>query len=807
MDSFLQDLRYAARTLRKSPGFTLIAVTCLALGIATNTTMFSAFNAIVLRPFPFANPDQLTWIDRKHETRDWSSSVSYLDFADWKAQATSFTEIAAHSGRSVAITEGEEPERIQGEIVTWNLFPMLGIAPQLGRLMREDEDQPGAQGVVLLSDAVWRRRYQADSSVINRVISINNLPYTVIGVMPPRFKFPVRSEIWISAVPLVHMNPRNSGELSVFGRLKPGIGVDAANRELATLSSRLNEQFGMDKEWRGRVQPLAARFVEEEVKTITKAMFGAVVFVLLIACANVANLMLTRAAGRSREIAVRAAIGAGRWRIVRQLLTESVIIALLAGIIAIPLTKLGINLIYMGIPAENPMPYYLEFTLDTPTMVYTAVISLLTGVVFGLAPALQVSRGKVYDALKEGGRSGSSGVGKNRMRNVLVISEVALSLVLLIGASLFARSFLSLQQKEVGYDPKPVLSMRTYLPGTRYDSTTEKVQRVEDLLRRVAAVPGVQAAAISNLIPMDGGGSGAQVDVSGSTVEKGKEPNIFWTGIAGDWFGTVGLKPTEGRVFTEAEWRDTQRIAVIDSYMAKQLWPKGGAMGGQFRFVSRNSDNPWFTVIGIVPEVRNSGLDNREHELPTAYMPYRFLVARNNGLVIRTASGDPLALTSAVRGAIRASDPVLPVFQVASLEKVRQLSFWQYKLFGAMFGMFGAIALFLAAIGVYGVISFGVSQRTRDIGVRVALGASSGSVVGMVLKQGVGLAGIGIGFGLLGAFGVTRAVSSILIGVSPTDPVSFLGVALFLVGVAALASIVPARRATAVDPIEALRSD
>jgi putative ABC transport system permease protein len=806
MESFLQDVKYALRSLRKSAGFTIIAVTCLTLGIATNTTMFSAFNAIVLRPFPFSNPDELTWVDRKHALRDWSGGVSYKDFADWKTESKSFTELAAHSGRSVAITEGDEPERIQGEIVTWNLFPMLGISPQLGRLIREDEDQPGAQGVVLLSDAVWRRRFAGDSGVINRVISINNLPYTIVGVMPSRFKFPQRSEIWLSAVPLVHMNPRSSGELSVFGRLKPGISVDAANREIATLSARLNDQFGMDKEWTGRVQPLAARFVEEEVQTITTAMMGAVMFVLLIACANVANLMLTRAAGRSREIAVRAAIGAGRWRIVRQLLTESVIVALIAGVLAVPLTKLGINLIYMGIPAENPMPYYLEFTLDTPTMIYTGVVALLTGVIFGLAPALQVSRGKVYEALKEGGRSGSSGTGRNRMRNTLVIAEVALSLVLLIGASLFARSFFALQKTQVGYDPSQVLTMRTYFPGTRYDSMTAKVQRVEDMIRRIQELPGVQAVAMSNLIPMDGGGSGGAVEVSGATVEKGKEPNIFWAAIAGNWFDVIGIKPVEGRALTDAEWRDTQRVAVIDQYMAKQLWPKGGAMGGQFRFTGEGNA-AWFTVVGVVPEVRNSGLDNREHERPTAYVPYRFLTARNHGLLVRTSSSDPLALTAAVRGAIRASDPALPVFSIASLEKVRELSFWQYKLFGGMFGAFGATALFLAAIGVYGVISFGVSQRTRDFGVRAALGASSGNVIGMVVKQGVGLAGIGIGIGLVGAFGVTRAVSSILIGVSATDPVSFAGVAFFLVGVAALASLIPARRATAVDPIVALRSD
>jgi putative ABC transport system permease protein len=682
------------------------------------------------------------------------------------------------------------------------------VRPQLGRLFLDSEDQPGAPGTVLLSDAVWRRRYAADSSIINRVISINTLPHTVVGVMPPRFKFPERAEIWLPAVPLIHANPRTTSELVVMGRLAPGATIEAGSQELKAISARVNEQYGSDKEWKADAVQLATAFVDDDVKVITSAMMGAVMFVLLIACANVANLMLTRAAGRSREIAVRAALGAGRWRIVRQLLTESVIIALIAGVIAIPLTKVGLNLIYMGLPAENPMPYYMEFSLDRTTLIYTGVVSLVTGILFGLAPALQVSRGKVYDALKEGGRSGSSGVGRNRVRNTLVIAEVALSLVLLIGASLFARSFFALQTTEVGYDTAPVLTMRTFLPGTRYDSLNARAQRVEDLIRRIEALPGVESAAMSNLVPMNGGGSGGSVEVSGSTFEKGKEPNVFWTAVAGDWFRTLGIRPLEGRTFTDAEWRDSSQVAVINKRMATTLWPKGNAMGGQFHFTwdTAGGKGTWFTVIGVVADVRNSGLDDPDPEQPTAYMPYKFLNVRNHGILVR-ANGDPLALTSAVRGTIRASDPALPVFDVASLEKVRQLSFWQYKLFGGLFGAFGAVALFLAAIGVYGVISFGVSQRTRDIGVRVALGASQQNVVGMIVRQGVLLAAIGIGIGLVGAFGVTRAVSSILIGVSATDPLSFAGVAVFLVLVAALASLIPARRATGVDPIVALRSD
>ncbi|MBM4193057.1 MAG: ABC transporter permease [Gemmatimonadetes bacterium] len=808
METLLQDIRYAARTLRKAPGFTLIAVTCLALGIASNTTVFSAFNAILVRPFPFTDPDNIAWLDRRHELCGWNSSVSYLDFTDWKAQAKSFSDMAAHSGRSLAITEGEEPERLLGEIATWRLFPLLGVRPQLGRLIREDEDQPGAPGVVLLSDALWRRRFAADSGVVGQTVSINNLPHTIIGVMPERFRYPYRADVWIPATPLVHANSRNADELSVVGRLAPGVSLAAADRELAAIHARLIEQNGGEKEWRGRAQTLAAEFIEDGTRTISIALMGAVTFVLLIACANVANLMLTRAAGRSREIAVRAAIGAGRWRIVRQLLTESVIIAALAGAAAVPLTWLGIKLIYLGIPAENPMPYYMEFSLDTTTLMYTAIVSLLTGVVFGLAPALQVSRGRVYDALKEGGRSGSSGLGKNRIRNVLVIAEVALSLILLVGASLFARSFLALQGTNVGYDTESVLTMRAYLPGTRYDSVTARAQRAEDLVQRVAALPGVEAVAFSNLVPMDGGGSNSPVEVAGSSTERGREPVIFWAGVAGSLFDVLGVKLLEGRALTDAEWRDSARVAVINQRMATTLWTGRSALGGQFRLAfPGDTTRAWFTVVGIVPDIRTSGLSDTDPIAATAYLPYRFMAVRNHGLMIRVASGDPLAQVRAVRAAIRESDAAVPVFDVQSLEKARQLSFWQYKLFGAMFGVFGAVALFLAAIGVYGVISFSVSQRTRDIGVRVALGASGRDVVGMIVRQGVVLAAIGIAIGLVGAFGVTRGVASILIGVSATDPLSFVGVALFLTAIAALASLIPARRATSVDPIEALRSD
>jgi putative ABC transport system permease protein len=808
MDSFFQDVRYAGRTLRKNPAFTTIAVVCLAMGIATNTTLFSVFNAIVLRPFPATEPERLVAVWDVNPKTGNRNAVSYPSYLDLRDKTRSFNGLAAYTGRSVAITEGTEPARVRGQLVSANLFQLLGVQPQRGRLFRRDEDAAGAPGVVLLGDAVWQRLYGGDSSVVGRVISVNNQPHTVVGIMPADFKFPQAAELWLPMAPLLHADRRDARSVVMLARLKGDVTLAQANADLKAVTTRLKEQYGeSDNDFVGTARPLREDFLPNDVKLIVSTMMGAVMFVLLIAVANVANLTLTRAVGRQRELAIRAAIGAGRFRIVRQLLTEAVIVALVAGVVAIPLTWQGLRLVDMGIPAEDPIPYYMKWSLDTPTLVYTAVVSLLTGVLFGLAPAVQAARGQLTSSLKEGARGASGGARHNRLRSALVVAEVALSLVLLVGASLFVRTFVGLGHMPVGFDPSRILTMRFYLPGERYDRTLAKQQIVDDIVRRVEALPGVEAATISNTIPLDGGGAGDGVIVEGQTVEKGKEPPIFWTGVGGHWLATLGVKLESGRTFTAAELRDSARVAVIDQTMAAKLWPKEDAIGRRFRLASDTSRQA-FTVIGVARNIRIEGLDDNEAPQPSAFMPYYFLPVRNHGLMVRVREGSaPASVTSAVRGAIRAADPAVPVFNVQPMQKVRELSFWQYGLFGSMFGAFGAIALFLAAIGVYGVISYGVTQRTRELGVRVALGAQRRDVVGLVVRQGMSLAGIGIGVGLLGAVGVTRVVKSLLIGVSPTDPLSFGGVAAFLAGVALLASVIPARRATEVDPIVALRAE
>jgi len=806
MSRFGQDIRFAWRSILKNPAFSAIVAACIAIGIAVNTTIFSVTDAIVLRPFDFEDSDRLVVVGSRDPRSGDDGSTSYLNFQDWKREARSFSGMSAFGYRSLSITDGDEPERLEGNIISWDLFQLLGVRPQVGRLFRADEDRPGAPGVVLLSDEVWQRRYHGDSAIVGQVIQVNALPHTVVGVMPPRFKFPQEAQLWIPIAGLAHSDLRTWRNFQVYARLAPNVSMDQASSELDRVSRRVNEQNGLTRDgWVGFARPIREDLIPDDVKLVVLAMMGAVTLVLLVACANVANLMLARGSARQREIAIRTAIGAGRAAIVRQLLVESLMLAVIGGMIALPLTQLGLTLLDGAMPPEDPIPYYIDWRLDYRTLIYTLGISLVTGVVFGLTPALQSTQGKVYAALKEGGRGTSGGAKRNRIRAGLVVAEVALSLVLLVGASLFVRSFLGMRNTNVGFATDPLMTLRFYLPGAQYDSTTAKVQRVQDILRRVEAVPGVQAATVSNLIPIDGGGSWSSVEIEGQRYDDTNRPTIFWAGVTGNWLSTLGVPLLSGRNMTESEALDSVPVAIVTQDFARRFWPDGDPLGRRFR-IAGDTAAPYFTIIGVSGEFRYSGLDDTDTPVGAAYVPYPYMFARNNGLTVRTA-GNPISLTNAIREQIRASDSKVPVFDTMDMNTVRRLSYWQYGLFGWMFGIFGAIALALAAIGVYGVISFSVSQRTQEIGVRVALGAQRRDVLGMIVRNGLALAAIGIGIGALTAFGVTRVIASLLINVSPTDPVSFGGVSAFLVLVVAVASYFPARRATGVDPIVALRAE
>jgi predicted permease len=801
----LQDIRYAVRTLVSNPGFTITAILCLSLGIGLNGAIFSIVDGVLLQPFPYPNADQIVVLNSVNRRAGGRSGVSWLDLRDLREANTTFVSIEAFTGRTLTIADGRsEPERYVGATVTSGLFALLGTPPALGRDFRPDDDRPGAERVVMLSDEVWKLRYASDPSVVGRAISINGVPHTVIGVMPPKFMFPEQQRLWVTLAPYFESTTRDLRALQVFARMKSGVSIRQASSDLESAASRLATSYPAENEgWNIEPRPLAEWMIPDEVELAILSMMGAVTLVLMIACSNVANLLLARASVRHREISIRSALGAGRLRIVRQLLTEAMVIGLVSAPLGIVLAWGGLKLLDLGIPPDS-IPYFIHWALDARSLAYTVGISISTGIVFGLVPALQATRSNLQDSLKEGAR-GATGGRRAWLRNGLVVAEISMALILLIGASLFVRSFLNLQNAQVGFDTAPLLTMRFYLPGTVYEAADAKTQRIQDILRRVNGLPGVQSSFASNFVPLGAGGGGGNVVIEGKTVTRGEEPFIGFIATTPRIRETLGVSLVSGRDVSEAEESTRTPVALINQTMAAQFWPKEDAVGRRFRILSKETPE-WFTVVGVTADFRHGQGNSMRPVSASAYVPYSFGPTLNTGLIVR-ASGDPATIAAAVREQIRQSDPTLPVFQVRTMEDLRQFSFWRFKLFGWMFSAFGAVALLLASIGVYGVLSYSVSQRTQEIGVRVALGADRRDVLRLVVGQGARLAAVGVVVGIVGALGVTQFVKTLLYNVTPSDPLSFTLVASFLTAVAIVASYVPARRAMAVDPIIALRNE
>jgi putative ABC transport system permease protein len=798
----IREIGYAGRSLRHSPGLAAVAIVCLGLGIGINTAIFSIIDGILLKPYPYDDPGRIVVLGTVKLKDGDETGVSVLDLRDWKAATKSFTTIAAVASASITLVDGAgEPERYQGAHISWDLWRLLGIRPILGRDFVQSDDQPNAAGVVLLSHMLWTTRYRSDPKVVGHGVDINGTLHTIVGVMPPNFAFPNNQRLWVTLQPGRFQDARDARYLFTFGRLRPGVTQAGALEDLNSIAARLaHEHPATNDGWSANLRTLQQAFVPDEVVLILELMMAGVTLVLFIACSNVANLLLVRATVRRRELAVRVALGAGRGRIVVQLLTEALVLALASVPIGLVLAALGSRLIRSLVPPDT-IPYYVDWSVDSRSLAYSLAVAVSTALAFGLVPALQVTRRELQESLKEGGRgmTSSSAIA----RHSLVVSQVALALVALVGASLFVRSFNNLDSYELGFDTTSSLTLRFFMAGDAYQAQGAKRRRVEDIVRRVEALPGVEAAFASNLVPIQGGGDAADIEVEGRAGED--RVRISIVAVTPHVLRTLDARVRHGRDLSESD--SNRSVAVISEAMAKRVWPAESPVDRRFRSFTPEGSREWITVIGIAPDMRLFGIDPSSSQAPaTAFVPYTYSEAQNTGLTIR-AHRDPAALAPAVRAAIRDSDPRLPVFAVRTLEDLRRFEFWQFALYGWIFGTIGVIGVMLASIGVYGVLAYSVSQRTHEIGVRVTLGASRTDVVMLVVGHGLSLTAFGIAIGVaIAAFGAPLA-RSLLYDLSPFDPLSFILVPIVLVAVALAASYVPARRAMRIEPVAALRQD
>jgi predicted permease len=801
--------------LAKKRGFTAVAVITLALGIGANSAIFSVVNGLLLRPLPYSESERLAIIwthsPGANVAQDWPSPGQFNAI---KSQTDVFEDLALVRGRSYNLSGGETPERVDAVQITTNLLTMLGARPLAGRLLLPEEDSPGKPQTVVISHSIWQRRFGSDPSVVGRAVTLNGESYTIVGVLPRDFSLGYEVIPTVSAMQQPELflplaldakgaESQGDENYNVVARMKPGATVERAQTELDVVAGRLAQQFPdyypPSRAFRLSVRPLLEQVVGD-VRPALLVLLGAVGFVLLIACANVANLLLARAATREKEMAIRTAVGASRRRVVRQLLTESVVLACLGG-------ALGLLAAYWGLDAlrglgPGNIPRLRDIGLDVRVLSFTFGVAVLTGVIFGLAPALRGSRINLSETLKEGGRSSVGGGG--RLRSALVVLEIALSLVLLVGAGLLVRSFVRVQQVEPGFDARNVLSMRLSVGGTSY-AGERSGEFFRELLTRVRRLPGVESAGTASILPLGGGIGWGTITIEGYASANGQEQIQADQRIAGaGYFETMKVPLAAGRYFDEQDTAESQKVAVIDENMARTYWPGADPVGRRFKRGDPDGEAPWLTVAGVVANVKQYALDADSRV--TFYTPHAQSLSGTMYVVART-SVEPSSLATSVTKEARALDPNVPAFDVKTMEQRLSDSLARRRFAMTALGLFALVAMALAAVGIYGVMSYAVAQRTREIGVRVALGAQAGDVLGLVIRQGMLLAALGIGLGLVGAAAVTRVMGSLLFGVGANDPATFAAIALLLAAAALLACYVPARRATKVDPMEALRHE
>ena len=816
METFYQDVRFALRTLWTNRGFALIAVAALALGVGANSAIFSVVNAVVLRPLPYKDPERLValWVGLNQKGFE-ELEVSAPEFTDFRTRSTSFERVAAYGASGFNVTGAGEPERIQGLFATADFFPALGVEPLKGRAFTEEEDRPGGDNVVLISYSLWQRRFGGDPSVVGKSITLNGQACNVVGVMPASFHFPDNdTDIWKPAAfdaDLLGPNNRGSHFLNVIGRLKNGVDIEHARTEVATLARTVGGEntTTYPRGLTAVLRPLQEEVVGDAVRKPLYVMLGAVGLVLLIACANVANLLLARAASRRKEVAVRTALGASRARIVRQLLTESLLLSLAGGAVGLVLALWGVDLLVALAPVGTPRVE--EVGLDARVVAFTFAVSLLTGIVFGLAPALHASKVDLNEALKDGTRGATEGPRRGRLRGLLVVAEFAIALVLLASAGLLLKSFARVREESPGFDASHVLTMRVVLPESKYKAYDDHRAFFSNLFERLRALPGVESVGANNLLPFGGNGGSRGFLIDGRPVPPGQpHPEEQLRFITPGYFNAMRIPLLRGRDISDRDINTAPRIAVVSRSMAERYWPNEDAIGKRFAYAGIREEKPdWIEIVGIVGDIKHRGLDIDSR--PEIYVPvYQPLFVNRPTpplslyVAVRT-SGDPASLARAARGAVLAVDSEQPVANMKTMEQRLAESVAQRRFQMTLLGLFASVALMLAVVGIYGVMSYTVARRTHEIGVRVALGAQGRDVLRLVLRQGMWLTLAGVGVGLAIAYAATRVMASLLYGVSATDTMTFALVSLILTAAALLACLVPARRATKVDPMEALR--
>ncbi|MGH9776105.1 MAG: ABC transporter permease [Candidatus Acidiferrales bacterium] len=808
----MQDLKYALRMLIKSPGFTAVAVLTLALGIGANTAIFSVINGVLLKPLPYPQPDHLVAVFGRFTNIGLPKDQNYFsipEFADLKELNKSFSDVALVTTDSFNLTGSGRPERATGIDATPNFFALLGLRPVLGRFFIPEEGQAGRDQVVVISSGLWKRRYASDPNIVGRTIEVNAKPMTVVGVLPENFHFLVDADMWkpLAFVPadLAPDNRGNHGYLA-FGRIKPELSLAQARADMKTVTKEMiartaNYPYN-EYNFEVELVPLLEQTVGD-IKLALWVLVGAVGFVLLIACANVANLLLARASAREREMAIRAALGAGAGRLVRQMLTESLLLATLGGIAGVFLAPWALHAI-VGLGGVS-LPRIADVKIDRWVLAFTAALTILTGVLFGLVPAWQAARRVPIEDLKEGGRSGAGGSSTSGVRKILVAAEAAISVALLVGAGLLLRSFMSVLGVDTGVHAQNVLTMRVSLPDEKYAKREQVTEFYREVLERVRHLPGVKAAGATAVLPLTGiGGSGTTTVDTQAVPADQRTPEADWRPITPGYFEAMNIPLLRGRAFSESDTTTSAAVAIVDDTFAREYWPNEDAVGKRVHLGSQGSMAPWMTIVGVVAHVRYYAFEAPSRvELfwPEAQRP-------RSGMSLAIQTGqNPLGLAAAVESEISAVDPDQPVYEVRTMDQIKSEWMSQRFLTTLLVGMFAAVALALASVGIFGVMAYFVTRRTQEIGIRMALGAEPRDVMRMIMKQGAGLVAIGLAVGVVVALGLTRLISSLLYGVSAADPITYGSVVVLLMSVAAAACYIPARRAMSVDPLVALRHE